>query len=343
MSYPGVERVQRAVSFPMPRCEGCGARDACARQGQLRPEYPACRRPLRGASVARTAELLDWLGAHAPPTPAAPELHRLVLARFGQDRLAYSDVLEPSLSVDARGVHLHRFSFGLPGLRRDEAGVGRTLLALGALFGEPCAQACRTVLRAARSAAVAQPIFGFAAGPGGPRPKLYLQFHADRAPEALDLAGRLLGRPVGGVGGGAGLHLLGFDLGERGVAAAKLYFARGRMDLGELATLAGPVPVARDLAALGATELRDVLFIHRLDGPREPAPERPGEIDFSLPESDLSWSELRALPSVSALLGRDPAIAELEARFRLAVRRVSVSVGNASKLTAYYVLAESGA
>ena len=348
-----------------PQCEGCGSRDACASTGALRPEYPRCRTPLRGVDVDRTAALFAWLarvsagltpsepcldGAASGPkprarfagpfdAPAVRALEHAVLARFRRDRVVFSDVLEASWSCDREGAHLYRFSYAFPGFHADPEGVAATLLDFCRPFGAGAEGACRTVLRAARSRAVAQILFGFADDGGGrSRVKLYLQFHAHQAAAALDLAGGMLGmrlRPQPG----APLHLLCLDLGARGLAGAKLYFAMDRLRVDDVASPVGAVPLAAALAELGVSELRGVLAIHRVAGPGDGGLARPVEIDFSLRDNDLLWDDVRALPSIAALLDRSPEISALAASFRLAVRRLSLSV-QGDKLNGYYVLTE---
>ncbi len=208
--------------FPGPRCAGCGSRDACAAIGALRPEYPRCRTPLRGVDLGRTAALFAWLArAGGVEAPEVRALEGAVVERFGRDRLVFSDVLEASFSCDRDGGHLYRFSYAFPGFRADPAGVGATLLDFCRPFGPHVEDACRAVLRAARSRAVAQPRFGFAQdGAGRFRVKLYLQVHAAEAAAGRDLAGRMLGRRLPeGLAAGAPLHLLCFDLGAGGSRA----------------------------------------------------------------------------------------------------------------------------
>ena len=329
--------------FPMPRCEGCGSRDACAALGAPRPEYPRCRSPLRGVDVGRAAALFAWLARRdGAPSEARAALEGAVIDRFRRDRLVFSDVLEASFSCDPEGAHLDRFSYAFPGFRADPAGVAATLLGLCRPFGAPAIDACHTALRAARSRAVAQPLFGFADDGGGrSRAKLYLQFHAHEAAAALDLAGRLLGRRLDARLAARGpLHLLCLDIGARGLTSAKLYFALDRLRLDAFPARVGPVPLVAALAFLGVSELRNVLAIHRIAGRDDEGLAHPVEVDFSLPDNDLRWQDVRALPPVQALLAPRPEVAALEASFGIAVRRISGSVGEGHKLNVYYVLTE---
>jgi hypothetical protein len=83
-----------------------------------------------------------------------------------------------------------------------------------------------------------------------------------------------------------------------------------------------------------------VLTVHRLGGPDDDGVRHPAELDFGLVASDVAWNEIRALAPVAATLARHPAVARLEAAFRLDVRRVSVGLAGRDKLNVYYTLAE---
>ncbi len=331
--------------FPLPRCYGCGSRDACARTATARPEYPSCLTPLRGVDAERTTALLRWLArASGVDADAVLSLEGALIDRFRRDRLQFSDVLEASFSCDAAGAHLYRFSYAFPGLRADPEGVAAALLDLCRPFGPHAEDAARTVLRATRLGAVAQLLFGFAHdGAAGSRVKLYLQFHARAQAAAIELAARILGRRLDDLPAPRRLHLLCLDLGARGLAGAKLYLAHERIALADLPARVGPAPLAAALGELGVVELRDVLAIHRLAGPGDGGLARAAEIDFSLPDNALRWDDVRALPPVRSLLARSPEVAELWASFRLAARRVSGSVGAGDKLNVYYVLTEVAA
>jgi hypothetical protein len=188
-------------------------------------------------------------------------------------------------------------------------------------------------------------LFGYAHGDGGTdaRPKLYLQFLANEPARALDLAGRMLGRSLESLERPGPLHLLCLDVGTGGLAAAKLYFSIDRIPLDEVPSRVGPVPLLAALKDLGVVELRQLLAIHRLRGPDDAGVARPAEVDFSLEDNDLRWIDVRPLPAVRAHLDRSPTlevIEELQSSFRLAVRRISGSVGDGSKLNVYYGLNE---
>jgi hypothetical protein len=298
---------------------------------------------VRGVDQGRVRELFGWLARRAGGGgPTAAALEQAVFARFARDHVRRFNVLEPSLSCDATGVRLYRFSYSLPDVAADPAGTAETLLALGRPFGPAVEDACRRVLRAARDRAVEQVIFGYADDGGGrSRVKLYLQFRAGAREAGLSLAGRLLARALEPALADAGaLHLVGLDLGAHGLAGAKLYFLQDRVSPAWLAARAGRAPLVEALAEAGVAELRDVLTIHRLEGPDDDG-RRPAEIDLSLADNDLLWSEVRALPPIGELLARHPVVGELESTFDLCVRRVSASLGDAGKLNVYYVLMEA--
>lgn len=146
-----------------------------------------------------------------------------------------------------------------------------------------------------RHASVIQPLFGVADDePGARRIKLYLQFEDGHGPAPLAIAERLLGaRLHGRLPDGPPLHLLGIDLGDRGVTGAKLYFLNARLDLAEAPARIGPAPLLAALFENHRRELRDVLTIHRLEAPDDPAVSRPVEIDFALADSGLAWTDVR--------------------------------------------------
>jgi hypothetical protein len=83
-----------------------------------------------------------------------------------------------------------------------------------------------------------------------------------------------------------------------------------------------------------------VLAIHRVAGPGGAGLSHAQEVDFSLPDNDLRWQDVRALPVVAALVAESPGFEGIAASFRLAMRRISGSVGHAGKLSLYYALAE---
>ena len=247
-----------------------------------------------------------------------------VLTCLARDRLAYSDVLEWSASGDERGVDLARFSYAFPGLRRAPAGVGRDVLALASTLGPATREAAARALRAATSPVVEQVLVGYARDHGGEaRAKLYLQLRADAGADGLGLAQRLVGAAAVD-SAHLPLHLIGLDVGERGLVGAKLYF--------EAPSLEHP-----RLGALGAG-----LVIHRLRGPDDASARAPAELDVALHEprpreaaraDGLTWGEARAKLEPHPVLD---ALDALATRFTLRPRRLSCSLVAPRKVTVYY-------
>ncbi|EYF01759.1 Hypothetical protein CAP_7825 [Chondromyces apiculatus DSM 436] len=326
------------------------------------------RGPLsRNATTGAYRELFAawglWQGEAAPAV--AISLAR-VLARFEEDRGRFGDVLEPSLSWEKGRASWRRLSYGLPGFRGRAGGGGAeegadALRMLCGPFGGAVAAQVERVVRAARHPAVVQPIFGLADdGPGALRIKLYLQLHDGAGDAAVALTERLLGaRLAGRLPVGAALHLVGLDLGAHGdLTGAKLYLRHARVPLREVAARIGPVPLLEALGealgealstkprttaqagasgGAGGAVLREVLAIHRLEGPDDAGVERPVEIDVAVGDTGLGWPALRALLPVAAR-GEGSALARLEAAVPLVPRRLSTPVGRDDKVNLYYVL-----
>jgi hypothetical protein len=332
-----------ATAFPRPRCPVCGAQDRCREAGRARAEYPDCHEPLRGTAPRRVRELLTWCARrHRLRDPRLSAATRVVLRRFARDGAAFTHIFDPSVSWDRDGWHFYRYTYEFPGYAADRAGVTRALLELCAPFGDRMVAFATRLLRLAAAPCVTQVLYGLAYdGPGRVRVKLYLQFADGAGEAALGVARRAVGRADLGVPqADRELHLLGVDLGPRGLTGAKLYLRHPRVRVAEATSALGASPLLGDLAAAGVGELRDVLAIHRLRRRADPGAGAPAEIDFGLPENDLDFATLRGLPSVRGVLGDGDAFAELQRRFRIAVRRVSVPAGRLDKLNLYYVLAE---
>ena len=155
------------------------------------------------------------------------------------------------------------------------------------------------------------------------RLKIYLQFHDDAGDAAWRIARRLVGRAdLHRLFAGQRLHLLGIDLGPHGIAGAKLYVRHPEVAIRDVSHLAGPVTLLDDLAAAGRTHLRNLLVIHRLRRPDDPALATPAEVDFALGENELLWDDLETTAALRALRGPSAPVTELAAEFGIAVRRV---------------------
>jgi hypothetical protein len=331
-----------ASSFPLARCVGCGRHDACEARGWPEPSYPACHRPLPGIDLGRARALFAWLSKEAGVDDARlGAVEDAVLGAVARDHERRWNALEPSFSIEDGIAHLYRFSYALPDLRLDARGTAATLRSFAAPLGDVAVDACERALRAARSPVVRELLFGLAHdGAAGLRPKVYVQMRPGARSEALALAGAMLGAKVDALEDAGELHLVGLDLGARGLAAAKLYFSHPRVALGEAIARLGRAPLLDALRDAGATELVDALTIHRLAGPDDVDVARPVELDLGLAECELRWPDVRRLPPMAAVLARHPVVAQLEASFRLDVRRVSVGLDGRDKLNVYYALAE---
>jgi hypothetical protein len=264
----------------------------------------------------RVRALFAWWQHRQPrASPALDETLEVLLRRYEIDRARYSDIFEPSLSWSARGPSLRRFSYAFPRAAPDDA--ARALTQLCAPWGGAVVDTCARAVRAARHAAVEQPLFGLADdGDDGLRVKLYLQFRDGASDGAIAIARAMIGAPLERLDGA--LHMLGLDVSERGLRAAKLYVVPHAASPTELIDL----PIARPL------------LVYRLLRPDDPlaAP----ELDFGLVENSLSEAQLLATP---LLVARHPealrALAELRSELALTVRRVSIAPG---RVTLYYVL-----
>jgi hypothetical protein len=272
--------------------------------------------PFVGVRVDRMRELLDEARAHDGVRDAATRaMQEAVLARFERDRWRAGDALEPSVSAGPDGVCAYRFSYaGGAGLRSFCEPLGKTFVL-----------AASRIARAARAPCVAQPLFGYANDVGRRRAKLYLQFRDGADGDARALACSVTGASASSVGAAEGtLHMLGLDLGERGLVAAKLYFARHDY-------------APRDLGCADVGVLPEALVVHAMQAPSEPLV--PVAVDFALADAATSW------PALAEALAADHAAAvsaveSIAARFRIAVRRVSLFPAAARKLNVYYVLDE---
>jgi radical SAM superfamily enzyme YgiQ (UPF0313 family) len=272
--------------------------------------------PFVGVRIDRMRALLDEARAHDGVHDGATRaMQDAVLARFERDRWRAGDALEPSVSAGPDGVCAYRFSYA--------GGAG--LRSFCEPLGEAIVQAAARVARAARNPCVAQPLFGYANDIQARRAKLYLQFRDGSDGEARALACSVTGASPSAVGAIEGaLHLLGLDLGERGVVAAKLYFARRDV-------------APRDLGCADLGVLPEALVVHSLRAPSDPLV--PVAVDFALADAATSW------PALAETLAADhpAAVATVESiadRFRIAVRRVSLFPRSAGRLNVYYVLDE---
>lgn len=317
-------------TFPLPLCAACALQDECVARGAPFDDYPECRRPLRSTSLARQAALLSWCDrGQGGPDERLAAVDARILDRFASDRNRYSEIFEPSVSRDGAGWHLRRYSYAFPGYRDDPAGVRDAVASLASPFGENFESWFAGTLARAADRAVDEVLFGVAWESASEwRLKLYLQFADGDRNAALGAAARVLSFPaLRERFAGERLHLLGLDVGPAGLGAVKLY-------------LEGEVSAIPWLEGLGP--IRKALRIFRL-APGRRLPDDPVEVDFPLAENGLLFDDVARLAPVRAVVdGADP-LSALGREFRIAVRRVSVSVPSPGKFTAYFVLTETDA
>ena len=242
--------------------------------------------------------------------------------------IPFFDALEPSLSGAGERVDTYRFSYGFPAFRRDRPAVIAAVHAIARTCGKAAALAARRAMLAAERDCVEQPIVGYAHdGPRQRRFKLYLMFRRGE-----DAAARALVREV--VGGSheprqsGELHMLGLDVGDQGVTGAKLYFEHPTLELSSDYT-SPPLVLRRPLA------------IHAMRASDDEAHD-PVALDFSVRDGGHSWSDLEARLAAEQP-GTIRTFRELDARFRLQVRRLSFFRGEPRKVNLYYVLDPSPA
>lgn len=330
--------------FPRPKCPTCGNQSRCRVRRPVRDVYPRCHRPLLGTSLPRVADLLAWWSRfhHCDGDSRLDHLKWALLTRLATDRLHFSEIFEPSCSRDSSGWHFWRFSYAFPGFRCDPAAAIHDALEMCRPFGDELRSQTRTLLSPALEAAVCAPLVGLAYDtPTSWRVKLYLQFYDDAGSEALRIASRLTGRTdLHRVFGNRHLHLIGIDLGPRGIMAAKLYFMYAQIPSRQVSRVAGPVELIDYLAGAGLEHVNNLLVTHRMHRFDDPDLEHPTEVDFALQDNDLCWEDLAGSQTLRTAFGSETPLAMLESSFPVAVRRVSVSVGRPDKLTLYYAPTE---
>jgi hypothetical protein len=269
---------------------------------------------------ALAAALVERAGVAAA---SVHDLEKAVFERYEADRDPYFDAWEPSLSAAGDRLDIYRFSYAFPAFRRDKERIGADVIRIASTCGEAAAEAARRVVRAGNQDCVEQPIVGYAHDGGeAHRFKLYLMFRSGHDSAARALARQLVGAPHD-LRQKGNLHMVGLDLGTRGVTGAKLYFEHDT------------IPLTADYGCSPMT-LRNALAIHALQAPDDAAHE-PVALDFSLRGAALSWAALE--PEVAS---RQPALVrifkDLDARFRLDARRLSFFRGMPAKMNLYYVL-----
>ena len=321
------------------RCDTCVGRSVCARSGGRRSEYPACHRAVQRTALGRLAALIARCGEqHGIERARRDGLIELVSAQHRADRERWSEILEFSVARAGSAERMLRFSYAFPGFRSEPSAAARFVAGLSALY---CVEE-RTVLERglelSAHSSVELVLVGLEdAGSAGFRLKLYLQFRDDAGVETHSLASEWLGWPVLAARfAGRRLHMVGIDAGARGVSGAKLYFA---VEGAEIPTLGGPChALLAELGRLRIESLRDALVVHRMRSRDDDLVETPAQLDFGLAANEAPWRLLERLPSLAPL--RPHFLEQLARDFRLAVRRLSLSLASEPGMTAYYVLAE---
>jgi hypothetical protein len=330
------------VPHPRPhaRCAICADLAPCREADSATNDFPECFRPLVGTPVESAREVLEWLSEHEGASDERlRRLEEAVLHRFEKDRFDFSGVFEPSFSRDGSGWHLYRFSYAFPGHHDDSEAMKEAMLSFAAPFGARQVEWTRRMLNFTSDHCVEQPMFGIAwDSPVHWRMKLYLQFFDGVGDRPLHLAEKMLRAPeLAARFSGQSLHLVGMDFTASGLAAVKLYFTNHHVDLAEDEELVGEIPLLEQLREQGHDSIEDLLTIHRLAALEDPAVEKVREVDFSLVDNDISWSEITELPALSYAREADGPLKDMFSSFPLAVVRLSVAVGHKRKLNAYYV------
>ncbi len=327
------------MDFPKPKCPLCSRWASCKSLGNTDPSYPDCARPLLATSVKRTGQLLDALFGH---DKLSPLFKKTLLKWFGRHHETYSEVFEPSMSMDSHGLHLSRFSYAFPGFRDEAEMVLRELKSLAHELGKGPEDAVHRLEKALCDPVVTQPIIGLAwDSVRSWRFKLYLQFAPKQSANPLKMAQAILGDTrLMNIFQGKSLRLLGMDLGPDGMIGAKLYF---HYPYGELIE-PGRWSVNKDhllswMAGKGLGPPKDALIIHRLTEPGDTTLQAPAELDFSLPETGVLLDVLQGQADVKDLFAF-PEVRRIWRDFSLAARRISVSLKGRHKLNLYYVLTE---
>jgi hypothetical protein len=277
-------------------------------------------------SLARVRELVQTWG-----TPDAVEGRLLdaVLNRLERDQAGWSDIFEPSLSWDEKGLHRFRFSFAFPMWRESVDDVSRSMLQFSEPFGPATVEVCERALKAARHGVADQVLFGYARSAGSaPRVKFYIQFAPRHGNVPLLLARKVLGLSVASQSDALPLHMLGLDVGTNGLVGAKLYFLRREMPPQETATWLNG----------WQQPLRDVLLIHRVGGRSDLRQVTPTDVDFAPRDSGLTWPEIVASPAVRRYEEPVAAIEALGTEFPIRVRYVSFARPPELRFNIYYAL-----
>ena len=345
----GKAREFQPSSMPVPGawCQVCRTKPICSYLGEYRlhPDYPTCRVPLRSVDGQRLEQLLERLvklsGCH---DDRVQKFLTQIFDHSLRNSRYYSEILEFSLSLVAGdSPEWLRLSYALPGYRKDTMdGLQFVLQAFSTLLGNKHADWGKQLMDIALHPAVEQPIVGIAwKNASSWRLKFYLQFLGDSSAKALEIIRRLTGYdPRRSLVAPRGkLHMLGLDIGGRGLRGIKLYWLIDRLWIDDnIPQLHLPTSCR---SPLWSRLLDNVLIIQRVEEPTSYRLRHPLEVDFSLLENEMPWHLLAAeRPSLLRPLLDDMTWQELLASFALAPRRISMTAAARPRINLYYVLVE---
>lgn len=327
----------------LPVCAFCKWQEECIKTGQLRSPGGECFEAVRLPTVERMRDLSRWWRGttQEPGSPALEVVDRL-LQRYGKDRQEYSEIFEPSVSLDERGWRFFRFSYGFPGFRREPAAIRDFISSLWEPYGAELCKWVKGLLWYSTDPCVEQLIVGLDdEGPGRWRAKLYFQFADDSGDAPWELATRISrNSKIEGLERWDGLHLLGLDLVSEGICGIKWYVKKKVADLSDPTAPWNHSELLSVLRQRGVESLRNLLVIFREGARDDPQLLVPREVDFLLPENQISLEALSSSETFRPLLQPGTPLQEMVSAFRIAPRRLSVPLGDEGKINLYYLLIE---
>lgn len=295
----------------------------------------------RRVRLDRLRALFDaWASLDHAISPQADALRDAVIAALAEDREHYSDIFEASIQMGSSREFAFRFSYAFPGFRSNPAASIQHAVAAAAPFGPRITASVKRLFRAALHTSVEQPLIGIAWDRGDePRHKVYLQLRDDAGAQGVHHVAEVLGMPfLNDALRHARLHMVGVDFGSRGVTGAKLYVAHSRVEP------SSDDVVARTAALLDPTAdaFHNVLAIHRVNADSAARSGLPpvSDVDVGLDGAALSWDRVASSPAISSILQKSRIWPELNGKFVLGPRRVSLSTRAPHAFTVYYALRE---
>ncbi len=320
---------------------------------------PAFVRPIPPDAVFRMATLWNRASGEAMD-PRLVRLVEVLNERFRTDVARYSGVFEPSFSFDGYAWRCVRFSYAFPDFWDEPDRVCRTVLDSARPFGPRTTSHVARLLRWSFQPFIEQPIVGLAYdGPESWTFKFYYQVDLRFHEQAIQWLARLV--PWGSLrwllGGGAlPLHLVGLDLGPSGIRCVKLYLLHQGVATHALAGVLWPQGLTDFLVRRGVVRLSNLLTIHRLRSPDDPAIRQVSEADFPLVENGLHdvllFGDTGLVSTAFPNISLPPGCSERLPRFLcpsdlpdtlLRVVRLTVSVSSAPKLNLYLHVVQGAA